>query len=69
MNHSNYTTSNNKMEIIKTSLLVLMLMIIATLTVIEFTHQEPPAWDVSYPMANANVSWLQTHYSGVMPND
>lgn len=25
---------------------------------------QPPAWQTSYPMANVNISWEQTHHPG-----
>lgn len=25
---------------------------------------QPPAWQTSYPMANASISWEQTHHPG-----
>lgn len=27
-------------------------------------NNKPPAWKTSYPMANTNISWQQTHHPG-----
>lgn len=69
MNTAYCNTSRNKKEGVKTAILALILIMMVTLTVIEFTRQEPATWDAEFPMANAKISWLQTHYSGAMPND
>ena len=29
-----------------------------------FSGADEPEWDVCYPMANANISWNQTHHGG-----
>ena len=29
-----------------------------------FSGADEPAWDVCYPMANANISWNQTYHGG-----
>lgn len=62
MNKNNCITSLMKKEWLKTAFLILALMILAALTVFEFTREEKPAYDTVCPIANANVSWNQTFY-------
>ena len=62
MTKNYYNTSITKKERAKTAILVLVLMILAALTVFEFTREEKPAYDTVCPIANANVSWNQTFY-------
>ena len=46
--------------------LIVLLMILAGFVgwLIGSSNAEEPAWDAQYPMANANVSWMQTYHSG-----
>ena len=62
MNQNKYSISCRKKERSKTAILFLILMILAALTVIEFTREEKPAYDSVCPIANAHVSWNQTFY-------
>lgn len=62
MNKIKYITSCRKKERSKTAILFLVLMILAALTVFEFTREEKPAYDSVCPIANAHVSWNQTFY-------
>ena len=46
--------------------LIVLCMILAGVVgwLIGSSHAEEPAWDVEYPMANVNVSWLESYHSG-----
>lgn len=37
---------------------------VITLAWLSFGGADEPAWDVCYPMANANISWNQTYHGG-----
>ena len=61
MNRTKYTTSGDKKESVKTAIVIIVLAIEIALGVWEFTrYREPTGWDVSYPMANANLQWAYT---------
>lgn len=62
MNKNHYNTSITKRERAKTAILVLVLMILAALTVLEFTREEKPVYDSVSPIANAHISWNQSFY-------
>ena len=37
---------------------------VISLAWLSFGGADEPAWDVCYPMANANISWNQTYHGG-----
>ena len=62
MTKNHYNTSITKRERAKTAILVLVLMILAALTVFEFTCEEKTVYDSVSPIANAHISWNQSFY-------
>lgn len=59
-----------KVKTNRTAVAIVIGIIIAAAVVLEvlsgylFGKGIKQAWDVCYPMANANISWEQTHYNG-----
>ena len=46
---------------------IILAVILATVIALAwwtFGGAEKPAWDTCYPMANANISWGQSHHGG-----
>ena len=60
---SKYIKPETKGQIICVILLILAIAGGLIWNAIE-ENKTPPAWDKTYPMANANISWEQTFASG-----
>ena len=65
-----YTTRNNKTAIVRAIILFLVafLIVFGIALMLEDAEAKLDAWEpnVSYPMANAHISWDQTYYGGGM---
>ena len=61
--HKHYIKKEQKGQIIFIALILLAIAVGLLWNAIEESNQ-PPAWQTSYPMANANISWEQTHHPG-----
>lgn len=65
-----YTTHRKKRERIKFALAVLMLLaVIAAWAVTLATEKLRKDYDIELPMANANVSWMQTFREGAASDE
>ena len=62
-NHNKYITVRNERKAFGIVLLIVLVAVVA-LAVMEFcgVFDKPAEPDVTYPMANANISWDQTFY-------
>jgi len=60
---SKYIKKETKGQIIFIALIVLAIVIGLVWNTLEESSQQP-AWQTSYPMANASISWEQTHHPG-----
>ena len=60
---SKYIRPERKGQIIFIIAILLAIIIGIVWNMIEAEGQ-PPAWQTSYPMANVNISWEQTHHPG-----
>ena len=50
----------------KLALAALAALILAAAAILVYeARQVKPAWDESYPIVNANISWDQTYYGGI----
>ena len=65
-NHKYIITKEGKGQIIFVAVIILAVVIGLVWNYIENENNVPkwPAEVTSHPMANANVSWLQTHHTG-----
>ena len=64
----NYNTTDKEKKVFVVIMAFIVLMILA-LIVLELCGMfDEPLWkpDAVFPMANANVSWLQSFYGGAM---
>ena len=61
--HKHYIKKEQKGQIIFIVFILLAIAAGLIWNAIEETNQ-PPAWQVSYPMANANISWEQSFHPG-----
>ena len=60
---SKYIKPERKGQIIFIVMMILAIIIGLAWNYVE-SNSELPAWQTSHPMANANVSWEQTHHPG-----
>ena len=60
---SKYIKKETKGQIIFIALIIMAIIIGLVWNAVE-ENMTPPAWQTSYPMANANISWEQTHHPG-----
>ena len=60
---SKYIKPERKGQIIFIIMILLAIIIGLAWNMIEAEGQ-PPTWQTSYPMANVNISWEQTHHPG-----
>lgn len=63
-NHSKYITNKNHRAMARAILLFLVgaIVIIILSVLVDNYDRRPVEPDVTYPMANANISWDQTFY-------
>lgn len=61
---SKYIKKETKGQIIFVALILLAIAIGLLWNEIEAANREQYKPDISYPMANANISWMQTYHSG-----
>ena len=60
---SKYIKPERKGQIIFIIMIILAIIIGLAWNMIE-EEREPQNWQTSYPMANVNISWEQTHHPG-----
>ena len=60
---SKYIKPERKGQIIFIVMIILAIIIGLAWNMIE-AEREPQNWQTSYPMANVNISWEQTHHPG-----
>ena len=60
---SKYIKPERKGQIIFIIMIILAIIIGLAWNMIE-AEREPQNWQTSYPMANVNISWEQTHHPG-----
>lgn len=60
---SKYIKPERKGQIIFIVMIILAIIIGLAWNMIE-AEEEPQNWQTSYPMANVNISWEQTHHPG-----
>ena len=60
---SKYIKPERKGQIIFIVMIILAIIIGLAWNMIE-AEEEPKNWQTSYPMANVNISWEQTHHPG-----
>lgn len=61
--HKHYIKKEQKGQIIFIALILLAIAAGLLWSAWEDANQ-PPAWQVEYPMSNVNISWEQTHHQG-----
>ena len=63
-NHSKYITNKNHRATVRAVLMFLVgaIVIIVLSVLVDNWDRRPVEPDVTYPMANANISWDQTFY-------
>lgn len=59
-----YSTFDRKRKVIAAVSLIILIMAVAAVLIFEARNTKP-AWDDSYPIVNANISWDQTYYGGI----
>ena len=60
---SKYIKKETKGQIICVIMIILAIVIGLVWNALEASNQ-PQAWQTSYPMANAHISWEQTYHGG-----
>ena len=60
---SKYIKPERKGQMIFIIMIILAIIIGIAWNMIE-AEEQPQTWQTSYPMANAHISWEQTHYPG-----
>lgn len=58
-----YSTVSRKRKVLAAVSLILLILAAAAVLIVEARNVKP-AWDESYPIVNANISWFQTYYGG-----
>ena len=60
---SKYIKKETKGQIIFVIMIILAIVIGLVWNAVEESNK-PPTWQMSYPMANAHISWEQTYHGG-----